>query len=67
MFQQKGPEQVLAIVDISGKPGDWRNKYPSNIPKRKETVEFVYFLSLVYAIHLLFLGGQEVYAGKIIL
>lgn len=47
MFQQKDPEQVFALVDLSGKPGDWRNKYPSNIPKSKTTVEFVYFLSLI--------------------
>lgn len=47
MFQHKDPEQVFALVELSGKPGDWRNKYPSNIPKSKTTVEFVYFLSLV--------------------
>lgn len=67
MFQQKGPEQVFALVDLTGKSGDWRNKYSNNIPKSKEMVEFVYFLSLVQTIHLLFMGGQEVYTGKIIL
>lgn len=47
MFQQKGLEQVFALVDLSGKPGDWRNKYPSNIPKSKDIVVVVYFLSLI--------------------
>lgn len=47
MFQQKDLEQVFALVDLSGKPGDWRNKYPSNIPKSKEMEDFVYFLILV--------------------
>jgi len=47
MFQQKGPGQILALVDLRGKPGDCRNKYLRNIPKRKEMVGFIYFLSLV--------------------
>lgn len=46
-FQQKGPEQVFALLDLSWMPGDWRNKYPSSILKSKEMLEFVYFLSWV--------------------